>query len=162
MSTAALRFQGADRALARLVRAGALVSIIDGLFATTFGVVVRGVTPTRMWQGVASVPLGKAAIDGGMSMIAAGLALHVLVAFTWSALLLVAVLRSHWLRAVIDSPYGALKVASVLGPMIWLTMSLVVLPTMTHRMPSFTPAYFGQMLGHILFVGVPMVIGVGT
>ena len=158
----ALRFQGAERVLPRLVRAGVLVSIIDGLFATAFGVFVRGVTPVRMWQGVASVPLGNAAIDGGMSMVAAGLALHVLVAFSWSALVLLAVQRSHKLRAVIDSPFGALKVASVLGPMIWLTMSLVVIPTMTHRMPAFTPAYFGMLVGHIVFVGLPMVLGVGT
>ena len=48
----ALRFDDAGRALPRLVRAGSLVSVIDGLFATTFGVFVRGVTPTRMWQGV--------------------------------------------------------------------------------------------------------------
>ena len=154
------RFRVAERALPRFVRAGLLVSIVDGLFATAFGVFVRGVTPMRMWQGVASVPFGRVAIDGGKGMVAAGLALHVLVAFTWSALLFLSMQRSHKLRAAVDSPYGVLKVASLLGPMIWLTMSLVVIPTMTHRMPAFTPAYFGQMLGHILFVAVPMLIGV--
>jgi hypothetical protein len=162
MSTAALHFSRTDRTLRRLLRAGVLVSILDGLFATSFGVFVRGVTPTHMWQGVASVPLGKGAIDGGAGMVLAGLALHVFVAFTWSALLLLTVQRSHRLRAIIDSPYGALKVAAVLGPMIWLVMSLVVIPTMTHRMPAFTPAYFEMLVGHIVFVGLPMVIGIGT
>ncbi|CAN5560643.1 hypothetical protein BH09GEM1_BH09GEM1_24060 [soil metagenome] len=162
MKTATPRFSGADRAPPRLLRAGVLVSICDGLFATAFGLFVRGVAPARMWQGVASVPLGKAAIDGGPSMVAAGLALHVLVAFTWSALMLLAVQRSHKLRAIIDSPYGVLKVASVLGPMIWLVMSLVLIPTMTHRMPAFTPAYFEMLVGHIFFVGIPMVWGIGT
>ena len=162
MSTAALRFPSADRTLPRLVRAGVLVSIIDGLFATSFGLFVRGVTPTRMWQGVASVPLGKGAIDGGAGMVFTGLALHVLVAFTWSALLLLAVQRSHKLRAIIDSPYGTLKVATVLGPMIWLVMSLLVIPTLTHRLPAFTPAYFEMLVGHIVFVGLPMVWGIGT
>jgi hypothetical protein len=162
MSTATLRLSSNDRALPRLVRAGVLVAIIDGLFATSFGVFVRGVTPTHMWQGVASVPLGRAAIDGGTSMVLAGLALHVIVAFTWSSLLLLAVQRSPRLRAIIDSPYGVLKVASVLGPMIWLVMSLLVIPTMTHRLPAFAPAYFEMLVGHIFFVGVPMVWGIGT
>jgi hypothetical protein len=162
MATHALGFSTPDRALPRLVRAGVLVAVIDGLFATTFGVFVRGVSATHMWQGVASVPLGKTAIDGGTGMVLAGLALHVLVAFTWSTLLLVAVKRSHRLRAIIDSPYGVLKVASVLGPMIWLVMSLLVIPTMTHRLPAFTAAYFEMLVGHIFFVGVPMVWGIGT
>jgi hypothetical protein len=162
MSTATLRFSASDRALPRLVRAGVLVSIIDGLFATSFGVFVRGVTPTHMWQGVASVPLGKGAIDGGAGMVLAGLALHVLVAFTWSTLLLLAVQRSPRLRAIIDSPYGVLKVAAVLGPMIWLVMSLLVIPSMTHRLPAFTPAYFEMLIGHVFFVGIPMVYGIGT
>ena len=162
MSTAALRFSGTDRAVPRLVRAGVLVTIIDGLFATCFGLFVRGTTPTHMWQGVASVPLGKGAIDGGTSMVLAGLGLHILVAFTWSVLLLLAVQRSHRLRAIIDSPYGILKVASVLGPMIWLVMSLLVIPSMTHRLPGFTPAYFAMLLGHVFFVGVPMAYGIGT
>jgi hypothetical protein len=162
MSSATLRFAGADSSIHRLIRAGVLVSIVDGLFATTFGVFVRGVTATRMWQGVASVPLGPSAIGGGMTTVAAGLALHVFVAFTWSALLLLAVRRSYKLRAVIDSPYGVLKVAAVLGPMIWLVMSLLVIPSMTHKLPTFPPAYFGMLVGHIFFVGIPMVAGVGT
>jgi hypothetical protein len=162
MSTATLRFSTNDRALPRLLRAGILVFITDGLFATCFGWFVRSTTPVHMWQGVASVPLGKGAIDGGPSMVLAGLALHMLVAFTWSALLLLSVQRSHRLRAIIDSPYGVLKVASVLGPMIWLVMSLLVIPTMTHRLPAFTPAYFEMLIGHIFFVGVPMVWGIGT
>ena len=162
MSASAQRHFSSDRALPRLVRAGVLVSIIDGLFATTFGAVVRGVTPTHMWQGVAGVLLGKGAIDGGLSMVVAGLALHVVVAFTWSMLFLLAVQRSHRLRAIIDSPYGVLKVASVLGATIWLVMSLVVIPAMTHRLPAFTPAYVEMLVGHIVFVGVPMVYGIGT
>ena len=157
-----MRFSSTDRALPRLVSAGVLVFIIDGLFATCFGLFVRGITPTHMWQGVASVPLGKGAIDGGVSMVVAGLALHLIVAFTWSALLLLAVQRSHPLRAISDSPCGVLKVASVLGPMIWLVMSLLVIPSMTHRLPAFTPAYFEMLVGHIFFVGVPMVYGIGT
>ncbi|MDQ2664456.1 MAG: hypothetical protein M3Z05_00420 [Gemmatimonadota bacterium] len=162
MSSTTLRFAGADSSAHRLIRAGVLVSIVDGLFATAFGLFVRGVSAARMWQGVASVPLGKAALDGGMTTVGAGLALHMLVAFTWSGLLLMAVRRSYTLRAVIDSPYGILKVAAVLGPVIWLVMSLVVIPTMTHRLPAFTPAYFEMLVGHIFFVGIPMVWGIGT
>ncbi|MEO8622990.1 MAG: hypothetical protein ABI625_18090, partial [bacterium] len=122
----------------------------------------RGIPVARVWQGVASVLVGKGALDGGLEMIALGLLMHFTVAFTWSALFLFAVRRSHWLRAVLDSPYGALKVATVLGPFIWLCMSLVVIPTLVHRMPAMTTAYFEMLVGHIVFVGLPMAAAIGS
>ncbi|MEP7001671.1 MAG: hypothetical protein ABI969_14385, partial [bacterium] len=134
----------------------------DGLFASAFGVFVRGVTVSRVWQGVASVLVGKGALDGGVATIALGLLMHFTVAITWSALLLFAVQRSHWLRAVLDSPYGALKVAAVLGPLIWLCMSLVVIPALAHRMPAMTAPYFEMLVGHIVFVGLPMAAAIGS
>ena len=145
-----------------MLRAGGAVSVTDALFASAFGVVVRGVTVTRVWQGVASVLLGKAAFEGGRQAVGIGLAMHVAVAFTWSALFLVAVRRSHRLRAVLDSAYGALKVASVLGPGIWLVMSLAVIPALVHRLPAFNGAYLGMLVGHIFFVGWPMAVGIGS
>jgi hypothetical protein len=146
----------------RLLRAGLLVGVSDGLFASAFGVFVRGVPVTRVWQGVASVLVGKGAIDGGMQMVALGLLMHFTVAFTWSALLLFAVQRSHWLRAVLDSDYGILKVAAVLGPFIWLCMSLVVIPAFVHRMPVINVGYMEMLVGHIFFVGLPMAAAIGS
>jgi hypothetical protein len=163
MSSAALSLSGKDSATARrLLRAGLLVAVSDGLFASAFGVVVRGVAVARVWEGVASVLVGKGALDGGPAMVALGVLMHVVVAFTWSTLFLFAVQRSHRLRAVLDSPYGALKVATVLGPFIWLCMSLVVIPLLVHRLPAITLAYVEMLLGHIVFVGLPMAAAIGS
>lgn len=162
MTPAALPLTGNNPGLHRLLRAGLLVGVSDGLFASAFGVFVRGVTVTRVWQGVASVLVGKGAIDGGAQMIALGIAMHFMVAFTWSALFLYAVQHSHRLRAILDSDYGILKVATVLGPFIWLCMSLVVIPSLVHRMPVINAAYLEMLVGHIFFVGVPMAAAIGS
>ena len=49
----------------RLVQAGLLTGITDGLFASVQAA-INGSTFTRLWQGVASVLLGKEALEGAM------------------------------------------------------------------------------------------------
>src|SRR4051812_33616581 len=51
--------------LLRLTRAGLLTAVSDGLFASVLSVFFFDSTLSRLWQGVASTLLGKAAFDGG-------------------------------------------------------------------------------------------------
>jgi uncharacterized membrane protein YagU involved in acid resistance len=88
--------------------------------------------------------------------------MHLSVAFTWSLVFMLAVRRSPWLRGVLDSPYGAVKVGAVYGPFIWLVMSLLVIPVLAHRPPNITVWYVVQLIGHIPFVGVPIAAMIGT
>ena len=144
--------------LLRLARAGLVTGITDGLFSSVLAAFVYGSTVTRLWQGVASVLLGAAALDGGRRTAGIGLAMHVGIAFIWSAVFLLLVLASSWLRGVLASPYGVIAVASVYGPIIWMTMSLVLIPLFTHRPPAINLRWWVQCFGHIPFVALPIVL----
>jgi uncharacterized membrane protein YagU involved in acid resistance len=50
-----------------------------------------------------------------------------------------------------------LAAAAVYGPIVWMVMSLVVIPLLVHRPPSITPRWWIQLAGHIPFVALPMI-----
>ena len=144
-----------------VICAGLATGITDGLFASVLSVVFYGSTETRLWQGVASTILGKDAFAGGTRTALIGLLMHFGVAFGWSAVFMVLVTVSPWVRRVLGSPGGVLKIASVYGPAIWLVMSLVVIPLLLHRPPAITSRWWIQEIGHIPFVALPMVSIIG-
>jgi hypothetical protein len=144
-------------ALPRLLRAGLLTGVVDFLFASALSVFAYGSTFSRLWQGVASVPLGRQALEGGTPMVAAGILIHFGVAFAWSAVFVFLVLRSPWVRRVLASPFGVAKVPLVYGPLIWLVMSTLVIPPFTGRMPTINARWWIQLLGHVPFVALPIV-----
>jgi len=148
--------------LLRLVRAGLLTGVIDGLFSSVLSVAFYDSTVTRLFQGVASTLLGKEALDGGTPAALVGVLMHFGVAFGWSAVFLLLVLRSAWVRRVLASRYGAVKVASVYGPFIWLVMSLAVIPLLLHRPPTINIRWWVQLIGHFPFVGIPIVASIGS
>lgn len=148
-------------AISRFVRAGLLTGVIDGLFSSVLSALVYGSTVTRLWQGVASTLLGAAAFEGGIRTAAIGLLMHFGVALSWSAVFLLLVLSSSWLRGVLAAPYAVIAVASVYGPLIWLAMSLVVIPMLTHRPPAINSRWWVQLVGHFPFVGLPIVAMIG-
>src|ERR1051325_9975164 len=92
----------------------------DFLCASALTVFAYHGTFAGLWQGVASTLLGPTAIKGGAKPIAVGIALHLAVAFTWSALFVAAARMSPALRRAIATPGGALGVAVAYGPLIWL------------------------------------------
>jgi len=147
--------------LSRLVRAGLLTGVIDGLFSSVLSVAAYGSTVTRLFQGVAATLLGKEALDGGTSTALIGVLMHFGVAFGWSAVFLLLVERSPWLRRVLSSPQGVIKVAALFGPFIWLVMSLAVIPLLLHRPPSINIRWWVQLIGHFPFVGVPIALSIG-
>jgi hypothetical protein len=148
-------------ALSRIVRAGLLTGVTDGLFSSVLSVAFYHSTVTRLFQGVASTLLGPAAFDGGLKTAALGVLMHFGVALGWSAVFLVLLDRSSWVRGLIRSPQGALKVAVLYGPFIWLVMSLAVIPLLLHRPPAITGRWWVQLIGHIPFVGWPIVWSIG-
>jgi hypothetical protein len=148
--------------LSRLLRAGLLTGLSDGLFASVMSVVASGSTVTRLWQGVASVLLGIEAFNGGRRTALIGLLMHFGVAFGWSTVFLFLVSRVGWIRRLVASPYGLTKTAALYGPFIWLVMSLAVIPLLVHRPPAITSRWWIQLLGHFPFVGLPIVASIGT
>lgn len=146
----------ASRSIAsRLVRAGLVTGVVDGLWAIVF-TLAYGRSIARLWQGVAATPFGAKMFERGAAGVAVGLLIHFCVAFTWSALLLLLVLRWSWLRGILESRYGALKVGAVYGPMVWIVMSTVVIPTLSGQRTMVTYRWWIQLAGHAAFVGLPM------
>ena len=143
--------------ISRLVMAGLVTGVTDGLFSSVLVAFFYGSSVMRLWQGVASVLLGAPALDGGTRTAAIGLLMHFAVAFTWSAVFLVLLLASSWIRGVVASPSGALALAAIYGPLIWMAMSLAIIPLFTHRPPTINVRWWIQFVGHIPFVAAPIV-----
>jgi len=133
-----------------------VTGVVDGLFSSVLNVAAYHSTVTRLFQGVASTVLGKAAFDGGMATAALGVLMHFGVALGWSAVFLWLVDRSPRIRDVLRSPYGVLKIAAVYGPFIWMVMSLLLIPILVHRAPTITARWWVQLIGHVPFVALPI------
>jgi hypothetical protein len=148
------------RTFSRLAIAGVVTAVVDGLFSSVLSVAFYHSTVTRLFQGVASVLVGPAALDGGTRTAAIGVLMHVGVAFGWSAVFLLLVTRSARIRRVLASPQGPIKVASLYGPFVWIVMSLAVIPLFAHRPPTINIRWWVQLVGHAPFVGLPIVASI--
>jgi len=139
-----------------LIKTGLLTGVVDGTFSSVLSVAAYHSTVTRLFQGVAAVLIGNRAFDGGIRTALVGIVMHFGVAFGWSAVFLFLALRSALVRRVLESRYGAFRVASIYGPFVWLVMSLIVIPTLTHRPPAINIRWWVQLIGHAPFVGLPI------
>jgi len=146
----------------RIAFAGALTAAIDGLFSSVLSAFFYGSTVARLFQGVASTLLGAGAIDGGARPALIGVLMHIGVAFGWSAVFALILERSAALRRFVARPGGPIAVAAVYGPIIWMVMSLLIIPQLTHRPPAITFRWWVQFFGHIPFVGLPIVAATGA
>lgn len=135
----------------------AVTALWDFVCATLLSVAAYGSTFSRLWQGVASTVIGPAALSMGGRGVAVGLGLHLLVALTWSTIFVLALDRSSALRHVVSRPDGAVAVATVYGPIIWLVMSLVVIRLATGRPTAFGFRWWVQIVAHVPFVTLPLV-----
>ena len=147
--------------LSRLLRAGLLTGVSDGLFSSVLSVAFYHSTVARLFQGVASTLLGPKAFEGGTGTALVGVLMHFGVAFGWSAVFLFLVLRASGIRRLLAAPAGVSKVAAMYGPFIWLVMSLAVIPLLLHRPPAINIRWWIQLIGHFPFVGLPIVASLG-
>ena len=143
--------------LRELVPVWLVTAAWDFVCATALSVFAYHTSAARLWQGVAATVLGPKALEGGATTVAAGLMLHLMVALTWSAVFLAAAHAWPALRRTIETPKGALAVAAAYGPIIWLVMSLVVIPLATGRPPRFGVRWWVQIFAHLPFVTIPLV-----
>jgi tellurite resistance protein TehA-like permease len=88
--------------------------------------------------------------------------MHLGFTLCWSALFLLLGLRLRWIRDLLSSRYGVIKVASFYGPFIWMVMSLIVIPILLHRPPAINVRWWVQLIGHFPFVGIPIVASIGS
>jgi hypothetical protein len=169
MTTATVPLSTAREPIGRVVLVTWLVTAAwDFVCASALSIFAYGSTFTRLWQGVAAAALGPRALEMGMGGIAAGLGVHLLVALVWSAFFVLIVARSATLRRWLERPITALGVAVIYGPIIWLVMSLAVIPLATGRPPTISFRWWVQIFAHVPFVTLPLVFtarrafGLGT
>ena len=146
--------------LSRVVLAGVITGISDGLFSSVLSAVFYGSTVTRLFQGVAATLLGNRALSGGPRTALVGVAMHFGVAFAWSAVFMAITMLVPLVRRISATPSGVLTLAAIYGPMVWLVMSLVVVPALVHRAPAINARWWTQLVGHIVFVGLPIVASI--
>src|SRR5690242_15115814 len=79
-----------------LLWGGATAGILDISAAMILTVVLGGAIP-RMLRGIASALLGPVSFELGFATAAMGLAMHFAIAFSWTALFLLAARRLPWL-----------------------------------------------------------------
>ncbi|HEX2723456.1 MAG TPA: hypothetical protein VHM24_11085 [Gemmatimonadaceae bacterium] len=145
--------------LSTWLRTGAAVALSDGLFACATAVFVPPIqTPLRLFQGVATVAFGKEMLQGGVPTGAVGILMHFTVAMFWSGVFLLALTIWPELRHSVQSWPRAMAIAAVYGVSIWLTMTWIVIPALLHRPPTIGLKYVVQLIGHIPFVAMPMIL----
>jgi hypothetical protein len=62
---------------------------------------------------------------------------------------------------LVATPRGVAAVAAIYGPLIWMVMSLAVIPFLTKRPPVINVRCWIQFFGHIPFVALPIVSMIG-
>jgi|SRR5215510_13372822 len=141
------------RALDTILYGGLAVGVLDALDAITFFGIRNGVTPTRIFQHVASGALGRASFEGGYVTALLGLSLHFLIAFIIAAVYYYASLFLPMLvrRAVI---WGL-----IYGIAAFFVMNWVVVPLSAAPQGRFSLAPFlNGVIGHALLVGLPVAL----
>ena len=151
-----------DTSAPLLIAASTLVvALLQGLFAFVLYVVIGNTKTATLFQGIASALIGRVAFLGGARTLSLGIALHVLVALAWSVIFLIALRATTFIPRMLASRFGALKVAAWYGPLVYIVMTMAVIPIFTHRVPPITVNWLTMLLGHIVFVGLPIALIVG-
>jgi len=143
--------------LKKLLQAGLVTATTDFIFSSVLVKFFYHSTVTRLWQGVASVPLGPDALNGGLKTALIGVGIHICVAFAWTTVFLVLMTLIPSIERVAHARFGLITLAAIYGPLVWLTMSFLVIPSMTHRPPTINFRWWVQFFGHIPAVALPIV-----
>jgi hypothetical protein len=144
----------------RLLRAWLLLAVIDFLWAVALSL-SYGRPALSAFRGVATVALAPAWMPEIAPSAMLGVVLHFGVAFTWAAVYLVLQHRSPWLARASTTRSGQAAIAVVYGPFIWVVMSTMVIPMMTGDAVILSTRWVIQSIGHVFFVGMPVVLGAG-
>jgi len=136
--------------LASVAMAGLAGAAVDFAYATTVGL-IDGRGPVKVWQGVASGWLGKAARDGGLASAGLGLVTHLGIAGCMAGAYALAASR---LPILFRRP---LTMGALYGLVLYVVMYRVVLPL---RWPAVFPRWDAakSLLDVVAHVGVGLAI----
>lgn len=130
--------------------------LISGLLDATDGVIAfafKGMNPIQVLQYIASGALGKAAFNGGLATALVGLVFHFFIAFVAAFLYAFVAERSPKILQQ-PIPFGL-----AYGAGVNLVMTYLVLPmTAVGSAPFELPYFLNGVIGHALFVGLPIAL----
>jgi hypothetical protein len=143
---------GRPRAFNAIVYAGLTVGVLDALDAVTF-FGLRGISPIRIFQHIASGLLGRASFNGGIKTVLLGLVLHFLIGFIIATVYYGA---SLVLPTLIRHPFVW---GPIYGVVAYFVMNRVVIPlSAAPHGPVSLPVFLNGLLIHALGVGLPVVL----
>jgi hypothetical protein len=140
-----------------------LCGVLDISAAFVQSWIQAGVMPANVLRGVASALWGRAALDGGAGIAVTGLAMHFLVALTWTLVFYAASRRLAVLRTAPLPVVGPLY-----GVVVFTAMNYGTLPALSwlrslylHTPPRWPgPMGWPQFVIHLCCVGLPIAWGV--
>lgn len=141
------------QAFATIVYGGCAAALGDFLFAVIFYGVILGVKQIRIFQGVASGLIGRAAFTGGLATYSLGLLLHFAIGLCIATVYYLASLRWPVLlsRAVVSG--------LIYGMIAYLGMNYIVIPLSAAHAGKFHLLYFlVEIIGHAFLVGLPIAL----
>ena len=140
------------RAVPTILAAGLLAGVLD-ITAAFIVYGLRGASPLRILQSIASGLMGAAAFQGGAGTAALGALLHFFIATVAAAVYYVA---SRRLRILIERPV----LSGVLyGVAVYVFMNYVVLPLSAVAKRPFVPSLAAVIVVvHMLCVGLPIAL----
>ena len=133
---------------------GLIAGTLDLTGACVVSWLRAGVAPQRVMQSVASGLLGPDAYTGGVKTAVLGVALHFLIATTWTV---VFYLASRVLGFLIEWP---VTMGLLYGVIVYLFMNFVVLPRSAFRQRT-PPALSGRIIGALIImfcIGLPIAL----
>lgn len=135
---------------------GLIAGAIDIMYACVYSYIMRGTSPVRILQSVASGLLGTNSFNGGLPTAALGLFLHFFIACSAAAIYYAA---SRKLTFLVKH---AVICGLLYGVVIYFFMNLVVLPLSAFPFPVSFPAVklIIDLLVHTLGIGLPIALAV--
>jgi hypothetical protein len=130
--------------------AGAICGIIDLAAAMTLSA-LRGITPKRLLQTIASALIGPKALEHGWAA-ALGFALHFVIAFTVAAIYVGA---SRYFPLLNQYPIAS---GLLYGICVHLVMTFIVLPLTALKRPFSMAFFLVQLAIHAFCVGLPIAL----
>lgn len=135
-----------------LLLGGLTVGVLDALDAVIFFGLRSGVAPARIFRGIASGLLGRAAQQGGWPTVLLGIALHFFIAFTIVATFFA---LSRVSRFLIQHPVIS-GIAYGLGAYVVMNFGVIPLSAIGPRTAAIpTPVLINGLLIHAFGVGLP-------
>lgn len=140
-----------NSSVARNVLLGGFIAGLDDFIYPVVKTVMAGNPWTQPWKGVAFALVGQPARDGGMEMVALGIALHFFINMTGAALFYLLLKQMKFL------PRQWLVLAVVYGIAVLLVMNYVILPLSAIGRGIYPlDQLHVHAFWHIVLVGLPV------